>query len=77
MTTLDAHEEHRQTAPAPHEHGWLMESVHAVSTGHVFYVRCAECGARRVDQQGHRRRPPVALSRELPRDRATAPARPR
>lgn len=34
-----------------HEHGWRVESRHATSQGAVLYVRCAGCGARRVDLQ--------------------------
>ncbi|TPX01467.1 hypothetical protein FJ656_27505 [Schumannella luteola] len=33
----------------PHEHGWSTESAHSTSDGIVSYVRCASCGARRVD----------------------------
>ncbi|WP_407319979.1 hypothetical protein UQW22_05895 [Isoptericola halotolerans] len=66
MTTTETHGEHLRTVhSSAHEHGWLVESSHPVSSGRILYVRCAECGARRVDQQDHRRRPPVALSREL------------
>ncbi|MCK0116072.1 hypothetical protein MWU57_03425 [Isoptericola sp. S6320L] len=74
MTTLEAHGQphgqahgHRTTAASPHEHGWVVESGHTVSTGRILYVRCAGCGVRRVDQQEDRRRPPVALSRETAR----------
>ncbi|WP_277212231.1 hypothetical protein [Isoptericola croceus] len=66
MTTLGTDDHHRLATPATHEHGWLVESSHAVSTGRILYVRCAECGVRRVDHQDHRRRPPEPLSRELP-----------
>lgn len=34
-----------------HEHGWLVESRHPTSQGWVVYVRCAVCGARRLDLQ--------------------------
>ena len=37
------------SASAPHEHGWITESVHSTSQGRVRYVRCSACGARRVD----------------------------
>lgn len=40
------------TAPSPattHEHGWVTLSSHATSDGIVRYVRCAVCGALRVD----------------------------
>lgn len=39
-------------APVPnpaHEHGWFTQSSHRTSQGVVVYVRCAECGASRVD----------------------------
>ena len=45
-----------------HEHGWIVESAHETSQGSILYVRCAECGSRRVDLQGRAGRPPVALS---------------
>ncbi|KAA1420697.1 hypothetical protein FE697_017315 [Mumia zhuanghuii] len=48
-----------------HEHGWHTESRHATSEGTVHYVRCSECGARRVDLQRHPAEPPVAASREV------------
>lgn len=53
------------TVPATHEHGWYVESRHATSTGHVLYVRCGECGTRRVDVQERVDTPPEALSVEL------------
>jgi len=62
----------QNTAPVPlqslralaHEHGWSVESEHMTSEGFVLYVRCTECGVRRVDVQGSRQQPPEALSRE-------------
>jgi hypothetical protein len=54
----------RPTA-APHEHGWLVESRHPTSEGTVVYVRCADCGIRRVDLQERPPAPPSALSRPL------------
>ncbi|WP_337005759.1 MULTISPECIES: hypothetical protein [unclassified Microbacterium] len=49
--------------PRPtHEHAWLVESRHPTSEGIVLYVRCADCGARRVDLQQHAHTPPIALS---------------
>ena len=48
-----------------HEHGWGVESRHVTSAGHVLYVRCGHCGARRVDFQERADLPPVALSAEL------------
>lgn len=50
---------------AVHEHAWLVESRHRTSEGHVLYVRCSSCTARRVDVQAHAHLPPAALSREL------------
>ncbi|GAA1981036.1 hypothetical protein GCM10009718_17510 [Isoptericola halotolerans] len=66
MTTLETHGEQHLTTAATHEHGWIVESSHPVSTGHVLYVRCVDCGTRRVDLQDHRHPAPVALTRELP-----------
>ncbi|MGH1564718.1 hypothetical protein [Mumia sp. DW29H23] len=48
-----------------HEHGWRTESRHATSEGMVHYVRCSECGVRRVDLLPHPDVPPVATSREV------------
>lgn len=48
-----------------HEHAWLAESRHPTSAGVVFYVRCVDCGARRVDLQPHSDLPPSALTRTL------------
>jgi hypothetical protein len=48
-----------------HEHAWTVESGHATSLGRVLYVRCDECGTRRVDVQEHGEVPPVALSAEI------------
>ncbi|MGO2112572.1 MAG: hypothetical protein ACTH31_13265 [Pseudoclavibacter sp.] len=47
------------------EHGWMLESRHATSAGFVVYVRCTDCGARRVDMQQLPWMPPEALSRPL------------
>ncbi|WP_426181264.1 hypothetical protein [Microbacterium sp. TWP3-1-2b2] len=47
-----------------HEHGWSVESRHPTSGGTVLYVRCTECGVRRVDVQRSRQQPPEALSHE-------------
>jgi hypothetical protein len=52
-------------ATQTHEHAWLMESRHPTSEGTVLYVRCDECGARRVYVQTHPHMPPLALSTEL------------
>ena len=48
-----------------HEHAWITESRHPTSEGVLFYVRCADCGIRRVDLQTHHQAPPAALSREI------------
>ncbi|MER7555628.1 hypothetical protein ABTZ46_01725 [Nocardioides sp. NPDC126508] len=56
--------EQPQREHALHEHGWLTESSHQTSEGRVVYVRCAECGVRRVDLQPHPLLPPWSLSRE-------------
>ncbi|WP_344251565.1 hypothetical protein [Brevibacterium sanguinis] len=45
------------------EHGWQTESQHRVSTGLIVYVRCARCGARRVDHLGAGALMPSGLSR--------------
>ncbi|PCE14777.1 hypothetical protein AUC47_15550 [Microbacterium sp. SZ1] len=50
---------------AAHEHAWLIESRHATSEGVVLYVRCGDCGTRRVDLQAFPAMPPAALSVEL------------
>ncbi|MFE7224848.1 hypothetical protein ACFU7D_08705 [Nocardioides sp. NPDC057577] len=60
--TDSATEESRRTN-ATHEHGWLTESSHQTSEGRVLYVRCAQCGVRRVDLQPHPLLPPRSLSR--------------
>ncbi|ALJ20420.1 hypothetical protein [Microbacterium sp. No. 7] len=66
MTPAETGLPQRSTAPSTaHEHGWYVESRHATSIGRVLYVRCAVCGARRVDVQEHADRPPAALSAEL------------
>lgn len=56
-----------------HEHGWIVESAHSTSEGRVLYVRCAECGVRRIDVEQHPDAPPTVLSVELrqPPDGAT------
>lgn len=50
---------------AAHEHGWLTESGHQTSEGRIVYVRCARCGARRVDLRSEPLLPPAALSVEV------------
>jgi len=48
------------------EHGWQVESTHSTSSGLVVYVRCGECGTRRLDLQEHPLAVPRALSRLVP-----------
>jgi hypothetical protein len=48
-----------------HEHGWTVESAHSTSEGRVLYVRCAECGTRRVDLQQRPETPPESLTRTV------------
>jgi hypothetical protein len=49
-----------------HEHGWAVESAHSTSDGRVLYVRCLECGARRVDLERRPETPPSALTHPAP-----------
>ena len=64
MITRETHDRAGSTAHnTSHEHGWCVESSHSTSIGQVLYVRCAVCGARRVDLHDRRQTPPVALSR--------------
>lgn len=69
---------HPQTATAPHEHAWILESRHATSEGWIAYVRCASCPARRVDAERPAPLPPVPLTRATidARDPRIAPVRP-
>ncbi|PRI12340.1 hypothetical protein B4915_01275 [Leucobacter massiliensis] len=53
------------TASPSHEHGWCTESRHPSSAGTVVYVRCAGCGARRVDICDRPGGVPRALGREV------------
>ncbi|MFE6997467.1 hypothetical protein ACFVAE_16005 [Microbacterium sp. NPDC057659] len=53
-------------APAAHEHGWVTESRHSTSEGVIVYVRCADCGMRRVDLSPSWGQPPTAMSRTAP-----------
>jgi len=64
MTSLNTLPVPRPTSPA-HEHAWLTESRHRTSDGVVLYVRCLDCGTRRVDLQTLSTLPPAALSVEL------------
>ncbi|WP_433584629.1 hypothetical protein [Microbacterium hydrocarbonoxydans] len=62
---------HTRPIPQPittaHEHAWSVESRHRTSDGTVLYVRCGDCGTRRVDVEQHPSMPPSALSRTLRR----------
>ncbi|QMU96049.1 hypothetical protein FVO59_01675 [Microbacterium esteraromaticum] len=58
------------TLPLPiiapvHEHGWVTESAHRTSEGEVAYVRCIDCGARRVDLRAPQGLAPTAQSRAI------------
>ncbi|MCX6469408.1 MAG: hypothetical protein NTW76_08855 [Corynebacteriales bacterium] len=48
-----------------HEHAWLTESAHRTSDGIVLYVRCGDCGTRRVDIAARTDMPPTAVSTTL------------
>ena len=48
-----------------HEHAWRTESMHSTSEGQVVYVRCATCGAHRVDLQPIGMLIPGAVSRPV------------
>lgn len=52
-------------AAVPHEHAWTTESRHRTSEGELLYVRCADCGARRIDLQSRPHHPPAALTRPI------------
>ena len=54
-----------QATSAPHEHAWLVESRHPTSLGTVLYVRCADCGTRRMDVQTLGTAAPAAASTEI------------
>lgn len=72
MTTIETRSLPRTSAPgAGHEHAWATESRHPTSAGLVLYVRCAACGTRRVDLQGHRDLPPAPLSRVVDESRGS------
>ncbi|MCK2037591.1 hypothetical protein KZC51_15780 [Microbacterium sp. SSW1-49] len=66
MTSLHTLPIPRASSPTtPHEHAWIVESRHRTSEGTLLYVRCADCGSRRLDVQAHPQQPPAALSREI------------
>jgi hypothetical protein len=48
-----------------HEHAWITESAHRTSEGTIVYVRCADCGARRVDLHAIDGMPPTQQSQEI------------
>ena len=62
MTSLHTRPIPRPDVRRVHEHGWIVESCHATSDGFVVYVRCGDCGARRVDLQRDSTSPPSAMS---------------
>ncbi|TPW73997.1 hypothetical protein FJ657_15200 [Schumannella soli] len=67
-TSADARPTETSSAPGdprsarPHEHGWITDSIHRTSEGTVAYVRCASCGAHRVDLLQTESVHPAALS---------------
>ena len=64
MTTTETRSTLRPTArDTGHEHAWTTDSRHRTSAGYVLYVRCAACGAYRVDLQRRTDAPPAPLSR--------------
>ncbi|WP_262852905.1 hypothetical protein [Mumia quercus] len=65
MSTCERTEPTRHETVTTHEHGWRTESRHVTSEGTIHYVRCSECGVRRVDLLRHPDAPPVAASREV------------
>lgn len=66
MTNTETGSRQLNTTPAVlHEHGWRVESQHATSAGQVIYVRCGDCGIRRVDVLMPDHLVPVAISAEL------------
>ncbi|MEV0110880.1 hypothetical protein AB0H42_31765 [Nocardia sp. NPDC050799] len=62
MTDLDKADLPRLSPPT-HEHGWIVESSHRTLDGLILYVRCTDCGTRRIDLADSAT-PPRALSRE-------------
>lgn len=57
--------------PLVHEHAWITESAHQTSEGVIVYVRCADCGTRRVDLQARNGMPPTQQSQEITGCRGT------
>lgn len=62
MTSLHTRPIPRPDVQRIHEHGWITESRHATSEGFIAYVRCADCGVRRVDLQRGELNPPDAMT---------------
>ncbi|MGF6821863.1 hypothetical protein M2317_000749 [Microbacterium sp. ZKA21] len=62
MTSLHTRPIPRPDALRVHEHGWITESRHATSEGWIVYVRCVDCGARRVDSQSQSSHPLEAMT---------------
>lgn len=64
MTTTETRSALRTpaTTDTGHEHAWTTDSRHRTSAGYVLYVRCAACGAHRVDLQPRTDAPPAPLS---------------
>ncbi|HWV48469.1 MAG TPA: hypothetical protein VN035_03350 [Microbacterium sp.] len=67
MTSLHTRPIPRPDVQRVHEHGWITESRHSTSDGFVVYVRCAGCGARRVDLQRDSTTPPRTMSNVVER----------
>ena len=63
--TLGVVDSHEPEVGRAHEHGWQVESRHATSQGWILYVRCGECGVRRVDLAQRPGAVPAALSAEV------------
>ncbi|WP_298865632.1 hypothetical protein [uncultured Microbacterium sp.] len=57
--------------PLVHEHAWITESAHRTSDGVIVYVRCADCGTRRVDFRPIGGMPPMPQSQEITGCRGT------
>lgn len=64
-SAAEVYRQRSTVSPPEHEHGWDVESRHDTSDGYVLYVRCADCGERRVDLQKSSDVPPAPLSEEL------------
>lgn len=60
-----------------HEHGWYTESSHRTLEGVIGYVRCAGCGARRIDLVAAPGDVPAATSVIVPGDASSGRLRAR